>query len=384
MSVSSISKTSVEIVALLAVVLLVAGSVLGQPILIGFVETGSMEPTLAPGDGFVPIPSAVAGDIEEGDVVVFRAKRLHGGGLTTHRVVGETESGYITQGDANPSTDQAADEPPVKDAQITAVALQINGQVVDLPHVGAVVLGVRGLAASVGTMLTNVLGLERLSDTRGIASLLLIISVAGYSIDWWRDRQSRRYSRERNRSRKTGTSTHTIIGLLALFLIVVATASMVLPAGPQEYGFVSSSHDTPGAAVIGTGEAETTTHIVTNGGVLPVVSVLKTEGAEITVSRDVLLVGPRSTAQATVTLVAPSETGYYRPFLIEYRYLAILPVPVIETLYGIHPWLPVLIIDGLIGCSFYLLGVTLVGTEHVRLRSRPSPSIFHRVWNRYK
>ena len=161
MSVSSISKTSVEIVALLAVVLLVAGSVLGQPILIGFVETGSMEPTLAPGDGFVPIPSAVAGDIEEGDVVVFRAKRLHGGGLTTHRVVGETESGYITQGDANPSTDQAADEPPVKDAQITAVALQINGQVVDLPHVGAVVLGVRGLAASVGTMLTNVLGLER-------------------------------------------------------------------------------------------------------------------------------------------------------------------------------------------------------------------------------
>jgi len=66
---------------------------LGQPILLGYVATGSMEPTMDAGDGFVSVPSAVTGDVEEGDVVVYQARELHDGGLTTHRVVGETEEG---------------------------------------------------------------------------------------------------------------------------------------------------------------------------------------------------------------------------------------------------------------------------------------------------
>jgi signal peptidase len=42
-----------------------------------------MQPTLDTGDGFVAIPEAVAGEIEEGDVITFRAEELQGGGLTT-------------------------------------------------------------------------------------------------------------------------------------------------------------------------------------------------------------------------------------------------------------------------------------------------------------
>ena len=72
------------------VVSLVAGNLLGQPILFSYVETGSMEPTLATGDGFVAVPPEVSGPIDEGDVVVFEAQRIQGGGLTTHRVVSET------------------------------------------------------------------------------------------------------------------------------------------------------------------------------------------------------------------------------------------------------------------------------------------------------
>lgn len=85
-----IKKAGEVLVQTLLVVFLVsviAGAILGQPILLAFVETGSMSPTLEPGDGFVAIPSQLSGEIQQNDVIVFEAQHLNGGGLTTHRVV---------------------------------------------------------------------------------------------------------------------------------------------------------------------------------------------------------------------------------------------------------------------------------------------------------
>lgn len=110
MNTRALFTRTVAIVLVVAVSLLIAGAVLGQPIFLSYVETGSMDPTLSPGDGFIAIPNAVAGSVEEGDIITFRAQTLHGGGLTTHRVVGKTEHGYITKGDANPFTDQDSGE----------------------------------------------------------------------------------------------------------------------------------------------------------------------------------------------------------------------------------------------------------------------------------
>lgn len=140
-----------SIVALVLVLLI--GSALGQPIGIGYVETGSMQPTLAPGDGFIAIPTPLAGSIERGDVVTFHAKELNGGGLTTHRVVSESEGGYITRGDYNSVTDQQTGEPPVPRSEIVAVALQINGQVISIPNFGAVVVGVQGALTTIARII---------------------------------------------------------------------------------------------------------------------------------------------------------------------------------------------------------------------------------------
>jgi signal peptidase len=54
---------TIELLVVLGVVAVIVGQVVGQPVLIGFVISGSMQPTLAPGDGFVVIPSVIAGDI---------------------------------------------------------------------------------------------------------------------------------------------------------------------------------------------------------------------------------------------------------------------------------------------------------------------------------
>jgi signal peptidase len=361
-----ISASELALVCLsLLVGMLVIGSVLGQPLLLSFVTSDSMEPTIDAGDGFVAIPRPVAGPIETGDVVVYRAKHLHGGGLTTHRVVDETAEGYITRGDANPSTDQAGPEPPVKDAQIVATALQNDGRVVVIPHLGTLITGVQdgfGMAAQSFAWLPGVTGRQALA--------LMLLAVTGiiYGWDVWRERSTT--TRERTRARETGLDSRIIVLVFVGLVVVAATAAMVGPSGPTEYGFVSSGHDTPGAGVIGVGETEHTGYRVHNPGVLPVVSFLETEGEGLTVESSEVAVSPADSVTTTVTLTAPSQTGYYRRFVIEHRYLALLPQATLRTLYRIHPLVPIVAIDALIAIPFYLIGSSLAGTGRIRPRSR--------------
>jgi signal peptidase len=54
-------STAVEAALVILVFSLVLGVVLGQPVLLSYVETGSMEPTLNPGDRFVAVTTADAG-----------------------------------------------------------------------------------------------------------------------------------------------------------------------------------------------------------------------------------------------------------------------------------------------------------------------------------
>ncbi|ESS02959.1 MAG: signal peptidase I, archaeal type [uncultured archaeon A07HR67] len=129
----------------LLAVMTILGSVLGLSAGVAYVETESMSPTLEPGDGFILIPSALVGPPEAGDVIVFEAKELRGGGPTTHRIVGKTERGYITQGDNNNAPDQATDEPAVQETQITGRVLQIDGTVISIPYVGAATQMTNGL-----------------------------------------------------------------------------------------------------------------------------------------------------------------------------------------------------------------------------------------------
>jgi signal peptidase len=303
--------------------------------------------------------------LDEGDVVTFRAEELNGGGLTTHRIVGETEEGYITRGDANPSTDQAGKESPVKDAQIVAEALQVNGKVVVIPHLGTVITGVKSAAAGVQTQFTTVLGLRGATT---LPVLLLMGSILLYGLDAWKERSSS--DPQRNQARDNGSDIRVYLLVFVGAIVIAATAAMIAPSGPTEYGFVSSNHDTPGAGVIGAGETEQAKYRMDNPGALPVVSFLETEGNGITVQPTTLHASPGSVHNATVTLSAPPETGYYRRFVIEHRYLAVLPTAVIHSLYQVHPWLPIVIIDAIIAVPSYLLGATLIGTSRIRKRDR--------------
>jgi signal peptidase len=365
---------------LLAVVLgsLLLGSVLGQPVLLGFVETGSMAPTLEPGDGFIAVPAALDGNIEEGDVIVFEAEQLNGGGLTTHRVVGVTEDGYTTKGDANPVTDQDGAEPPVQRGQIEATALQVGGEVVVIPRLGVAVTAVRDAIAGLQRRLAVVTGSRSLLGTQGLAYLLFGVGVLAYAASALLARGEERERRERTREDGTVDYRLLLVGLTVV-LVAAATAGMTLGGGTQEFPMVSSSSDAPGPGVIPAGERENATYTVPGAGVLPAVVFLEPGSGRIDATPSELYVPPGERANATVTLDAPESTGYYPQYLTEYRYPGVLPRETIGALYRIHPWAPIVAIDALLSIGFLAFGAALLGTGPVRVRSRESPPITARI-----
>jgi signal peptidase len=174
--------------------------------------------------------------------------------------------------------------------------------------------------------------------------------------------------------------------MLALTLLVVAgaTASMVVPAGTQEFSIVSAEFESDAPDVITQGTNESYRYGVGNTGVVPTVVYLESGSDNLAVEPTHLSLSGRSSENATVTLTAPPETGYYESYLVEHRYLSVLPLPVIEGLYTVHPWLPILVIDLLIGLPFYLLGVRLLGTGRLRSRTRDAPSRLDRLRSRWR
>lgn len=372
-----------EILVVVVVGALLLGSLLGQPVLVGFVESGSMAPALEPGDGFIAVPSSVAGPVEVGDVVVYRAEELHDGGLVTHRVVGTTDSGYLTKGDANPAIDQDGDESPVHDAQIVAVALKVDGRVVVVPGVGIVVAGVRNAVVAFQERLTRYLGTDALLGPRGLGVILTAIGLLAYLLETYRERSKGQYRRRTDRDR--GIDAHTIVAILTVGLVAVSTVGMVAPSGTQQIDILSAEFEPTQPTSVPVGESKDVSYTVPNDGLVPVVVFLEPASSGIDIRPRRVVVPSRGRVDATVTLSAPETTGAYRRFLTRHRYFAVLPTWLIADLYRIHPWVPIVAIDALVGIPFYFFGVSLVGTGRLRDRSRKrSLSILIRVHRTFR
>lgn len=345
------------LLALLGV--LVVSVLLGQPMLVGYVTTESMEPTINAGDGFVTVPAAVATSIEEGDVIVYDAREMHDGGLTTHRVVAVTEDGYITQGDANPFTDQDAGEPVVSDEQVVAKVLQIGETVVVIPHLGTAVVGVHSSAETLH---------DRLDATTigiGITLLGAILVVIALLYDL---RFSRR-STVRRVTRQNVVSVWTLVIVGVVLVTGVATYAMVAPAGTHEYSIISATAPSEEPGVIQQGDTGDIAHEVESRSIVPVLVYLESSRDDVTVHPETTIIRYGSTAEITVTVTAPDERGTYYRYVTEYRYLVVLPPTVLLWLHSIHPYLALLAVNGILTVVVSLLLVGLFGRDHLRIRT---------------
>jgi len=358
---------TVQVIAVLVVVALLLGQVLGQPILLSYVTTDSMAPALSPGDGFVAVPPALAGSIDPGDVVVYEAEQIEGGGLTTHRVVEETERGYVTQGDANPFTDQDSGEPPVQDAAVVAVAWQPTGSVLALPGLGAAVEWIKSTLQSIQRTVAELLGTDAVLGVQGLGYLVFAITIVLYLLVgvFEDDKQ-----RSRGRDRDDGTNAHLVAIAIAVGVVLAATAAMLVPAGSQEYGIVSAEFDSDNPTTIRQGTSGTLPYGIDNNGFVPTVIVVEPGGEDVAVNQSQTVVPARGTANATVTITTPPETGFYRYYVTEHRYLRVLPASLLLALHDVHPWLPLLAVNLTVGLPFYVLSRLVLGTGRIRTRSR--------------
>ncbi|WP_434522745.1 signal peptidase I [Halorubrum sp. AS12] len=358
------------------VVAMLVGQQLGQPIVLGFVLTGSMnaQPAeMAPGDGFIAVPPAIAGDVGEGDVVTFEAQELQGGGLTTHRIVDETDQGYITRGDANPFTDQDGPEPPVQESQIVAVGLEFGGEVIVIPRIGQVVLALQAGFSAAASALSGIPGLGGLAEGNVGSSMVLVgLLLLAYSlVAEGVGGSSRRSDRgDRSRDRRSEMSSVLVLAVILLLITVPATASMVVPSGTDDISIVSSQTPSSSSTVIERGGSVEYSYNFTNDGLIPRIATVNAASTGVDVANSSLIANRGETASTTVTIHAPEETGAYVRSVSEWQYIQFLPAPVIFSLHAVHPFVAVAAINAVIVAVVTAVYVSAVGLNPFRFRDR--------------
>lgn len=380
MSFRSLASRALELLAIVVVASLLLGAVLGQPILLSYVETGSMEPTIGTGDGFVAVPSVLAGDADVGDVVVYRAQELQGGGLTTHRVVGETDAGYITRGDANPFTDQDGPEPPVSEEQIVAHALQIEGTVVVIPALGVAISAIQDGILALQSGFADTVGFGDSLDRQGSGMVLFGIGFALFALTVLLEtREGRTTSRSRERRTLLNPRTATILLLAAV--LIPANAAMLAGSGTQE--LTIDGNDVAQSPDIEPGEDATWEIAVDNYGLVPVVFVFEGRSIGATVVDEQVAVGPGEAATLSVSAAAPEPGDQTTLAVTEHRYLYLLPAPVIRALHETNPSLALGTINAILAGGTLLVLGRVVGFGTIRVRDSGNASLRTRLRRRF-
>ncbi|MFB6251617.1 MAG: signal peptidase I [Halobellus sp.] len=305
-----------------------------SPVQISYVTSDSMEPAIQTNDGYILVPP---GEVIPGEIVTYYSDERDG--YVTHRVVGTTADGFLTQGDANPTTDQAVGNPPVERSAIIGQVFAIGGQPVLIPQLGAVL----GLVRANWMLLFT------------LVSLSGIVRVFRGGSDRPRDnKESALQSRE--------IVIPTII--VAIFASVLLISS---GAVHTELTYTVTETGTENPQILAVGERATTAldaNIVSS----PLTQVLiDSEGIVITNAtsvepsattdaasaarrdrqsgtlgslRDPLITRSSTTLNATVP--AQAELGSHTARVSLYPYPATLPRGTLEQLQSIHPWLAAL------------------------------------------
>ena len=281
-------------IVLLATVLAFALVAFG-PLHLSYVTSGSMEPTLSQGDGYL----VVEGPISEGDIITFYSEER---GYVTHRAVERTDAGFITKGDANPSTDQAAGNPAVSESAIVGRVVTVGGGPLVVPMLGP---AVGSLAA------------HKLLAFGVVAALLA------------RDLLSSEAAAPLREVYTVGELARPLfLGLIIASLCVMVFATSVHPTTyTVEAGEPTQRYSIPAGETAEREVTVTTTH-------LPLTTTVVDASGAAVVAQEID--GPTT----TLTLqIPPQEVGTYEPSVRVTPYPAVLPGAWLETLHSVSPYL---------------------------------------------
>ena len=288
-------KRAGVVLVLVIAVLFVAPA--ASPVQLSYVYSDSMEPTIAENDGFLLVP---ANDVRPGTIVTFRSERR--GEYVTHRVVGESERGFITKGDANPSTDQAGGYDHVQRSEIAGRVLGVGGDPIVLPGLGVVVSALRD---------------HRLL-LLGVGALAALLSLG--------------------RGRSTGRPTRPVVRvndlLYPLFVAALLGTTVSLVAGglTQDLTYTAVAGGSDAARTVAVGEPATRTAHVDVPSPPMSHRIVSVDGATIT---DRTRNG--SVTELGLRIPPPTEPGAVRASIALGHYPAVLPRGIVAAAHDYHP-----------------------------------------------
>lgn len=313
-------KRIISILLLLSIGLVAAPP--SAPANVTYVYSDSMEPTIPEDGGYILGP---ADRVQPGDIVTFRSTQRDE--YVTHRIVDRTSQGFITKGDNNQDTDQAAGHPYVQHDQIVGEVVTVGGKPLLIPQLGTAVTLITQYTIPIQILIGGVLLLSQLLSDGGVGI-------------------GRNDGRSRSIERMNDIAVPLVV-MIALLLVVLLVGAPML--NQQTQTFVATSGDTSGPKVVEPGE--TTTHNVTlNQSSSPLMTSFVTVDGATVVNRS----RDATTLRITERITAPTDIGPLEVTLTTYTYPSLLPYPLLASLHYIHPVIAAL------GTVFALFGPLII------------------------
>ncbi len=344
----------IEVIALIFFISLIFASVFNTPLFFSYVTSGSMEPTIEKYD--LIFINVFSRNFQVGDIVVFKS----GDQWICHRIVGLISGGYITKGDANIATDQFSGKGVVKKEDIVGKVISINNHPVKISGVG------RLLESGSDSLMKN-----------KIYSMSLLI-FAGIMLLFEKNIRKRRI---KNSIRIRVRSLYVIIAIVTITSFTLFSA-MSFERINVDYGTTSAGGLRK--EWVSPGELFSRNIEIINKGIYPHFYVIyKISSRATLMSEDSFMLRPDESRIINVEIQAPEDTSLYQETLYVAKYLPVLPLSTIAFLSIKHPYLPILVIDAMLG-SVYALGYFMIPQFEVyRLKTGKIKKFIKKLISRY-
>lgn len=289
------------------------------PISLGYVYSGSMEPTIKTNDGYFLKKEK---EYKIGDIITFKTKKLKEN-YVTHRIIDENDGSFITQGDHNTTTDQDAGEPLVEKGQVLGKIITINNSPIIIPKLGFFSLFANNLISKL-----NVFVLISL-----LISIYLLLIIF--------DKKLKIRKKNTNKKRLLDVAPYFdsvfILFVILLFINISMFIFNISQWKTVEIAYVvvsskGSSSPTPGEIFTKEQKLENITPF--NFKVM-----LESEKTNVKINTNAIKLESKEAINYDIIITAPEKVGFYKEQVFQYLYFDVLPDNWFNYLYSINKFL---------------------------------------------
>lgn len=350
------------ILVLLVLIASVGSAMVKQPVLLSVVRSYSMYPLLTRGDMVIVGGLGKTGEIETGDVILFKAEEgsLSSAGWVVHRIVeGNPEDGYITKGDNNESSDQESGSVRIKREWIASRVLTMTGLPVKIPLIGYIPLWAEGFQKN--TYALPIIAVI-LAGIIGISELL---------------------PKKRRRLRQNPLEMPLIYFFGGLTLSVILAASMLVTS--QSLTLVYEVSESSQGAIMGSAvgimkvgeEIEKPLATLGNKTIFPIIATCTSLDSQVSFSHTRLSLRKGQAIKATFRVTAQTPGQYRSPMWVG-MFFPFLPSGVIYALAKVSFWLALVVVALIPG-----LPIMLYPLFDAKLRGQTRRGI-RRSWRQFR